>query len=443
MNARTPWGRGPTPAALAAILFLSPLPAQAIPAGFSADVAYHGVFQNANVLGIAASADGSRFFFARGFEIWEQLEGGGIVPLHSFPIGDPPGLLTRPDGADELWFTGFTSREVWRLDLGTGDERMMGRALANTFDLVRAPGGEWLATANPLWPRQGARAGVFLLDLAQEQHREIIVLSGPSGPLAFDAAGNLYYATQSDLFPPPPAATDVVRFPAALVADAIAGRRTLTLADAAVVLRGLASGYDLAFDDRGRLYVSAPFGGVVYRSTPGVTGLEPSPFVDGAGRGATFLAALPAGPGTFDPWQPRGAGALFVTLSDWQASETHVLRIEPARPALASVPASPAPPGRVTITLRGGPASGFALLCVASRQVQEQPVLTLSGVPLWFGLDPLSLWTVPAGLDLAGAADLTFFHAGGLAAEAQLQAVAVSPRLEPASSNPYSLRLLP
>ena len=70
------------------------------------------------------------------------------------------------------------------------------------FDLAVGPGGEVIVSANPLWPAANADTGLWHVG-PHGLPREVLRLSGPSGPVLFDAAGNLLVAELGRVIPPP------------------------------------------------------------------------------------------------------------------------------------------------------------------------------------------------------------------------------------------------
>jgi hypothetical protein len=388
---------------------------------------------------------GDDLYLAALGSIWHVDPQGNRRLLHQLPIGHDVGFVALPEPGTELLYTDFQADTLWELDIATGARRASS-VPRNAFDLARAPGGALLVAANPLWPAPGWRAGIWLVDRAGG-HRELIQLGGPSGPLIFDADGNLLYALQSSVFPTPPGSVSVLRFAAADVQRALAGGPPLQLADATTVINGLDGAFDLARDDRGRLYVSDPQHGDVRRTAPGTFALEPAPFlprpVPPLLRGALQMQFAGGGQATFDGFQPEGE-RLHLQTSDWTfVSQIH--SIGTRRPQSASSPAGTAPPGPITFVTSAAPANAPTALCLSgSRPPVEFPALMLDGTPLWFALDPGGpLVCLPGATAGDGRAAWRVVHPGGIYGPiwAQTLTLAVGPPLLPASAPRLSLVL--
>lgn len=352
-----------------------------------------------------------------------------VTLLQQLPLGHDVGLIAVPDAGDELLLSDFQAALLWRHDLISGAVRAQPLP-HQAFDLARAGDGSLLVSANPRWPAPGAHSGVWLLD-AGGNHREIVQLLGPSGPLVFDARGDLYYGLQSAVYPTPPGSVRVLRFAAADVRRAIAGGAPLQIGDASVALDRLDGAFDLAFDDRGRLYGSDPQRGV-WRTSPDGR-LEASPFVapppPPAQLGALQLQFADRGATTFDAFQP-GVERLYVHASDWRfTSAVHV--VVPQRPALSSSPPDVVPPGPLAVRLDRAPAGALAALFVSAAGASyDRAILELAGTPLWFALDTaLPLVCLPRTADTGGSATWPLLHAGGFGAALHLQAIALAPAL--------------
>ncbi len=372
---------------------------------------------------------------------------GNRTLVHALPPNSSVGFLHITP--TELVFGDFGT-SIWRLDLATGAVQS-GSMPAFTYDVVVTPGGALLASAVP-GLLSGGDAGIWLVDMAGGQHREVVTLSGPSGPITMGPGGELYYATQVWTFPTPAGSVDLLRFDGATLAAAIAGGPPLTSASASVAVRGLDGAFDLARDDRGRIYISDPQHGDVRRTLPGAAGVDPSAFVPRPTGpivpGALHLSYIEAGAATFDPFQPDTGGTLYASFSDF-ASIAEVHQVRTARPGLVSAPSSPAPPGNVQFGLDGLPPLAAVALCFSDRPaVPESPLLVLSGTPVWNGLD----WrtppvVVPLLASSTGLASTVIRNPGGTALTLACQAYALRSVAgsgnEVGSTPVYTLTVLP
>lgn len=417
------------------------LPSLPLAPGFQSQALYHETAGPWVLHGCALDPTGRALFAGRYDELWRIEPNQAPFVVLRLPAGSQFGVVARPPRSFDVLCTDATRHLLYRHD-ALNRRTTAGQVPRHTFDLEVAPSGALLASANPLWPQQGAQAGVWLVDESNGRHREILQLSGPSGPLAFDAAGNLCYATQTYTFPTPPGSVRVLRFAAAAVQGAIRGGPALHESDGTLLLR-LDGAYDLAFDDRDRLHVTDPHNGGIVRTIPGGGALEER--LAGLPNlpqrcGTLALHWQELGAGTFDPFQPEDGGTLLAHATDHGTSSA-VFAIRAARPRLTT-PANPVPPGPVRIDAAGLPAGGPVVLLVSSQPpVAERPVLTLGGVPLWcaLALVPAPV-AIPGTSSPLGAARFDFMHPGGFTVTLRQQAVgAAGSRF--GSTNPLTLDL--
>lgn len=315
----------------------------------------------------------------------------------------------------------------------------------NAFDAALLPSGDLLVSANPNWPAPGSNTGIWLVG-ATLTPRELLPLTGPSGPLVLDPAGDLVIAELGPIVPPPPGAARVLRLPAALLQSAIAGA-TLTTSQATATGTGYGGIYDLAFDDLGQLYGTDPQGGVVRRCATG--SLSPSTVVldVGPGRFVLHLGYAPHPTAPFRGYQPPAhAPALFVSHSDF-AQSYEVARLEPARPRLGVTPTGPLPPGVASLHLTANPPNGLAaVILTLATAAPETVVTTIEGVPLWLGIPSTATFaTVLLPLDANGAAATPLLNPGGHAVAFTVQTIALGAPGTTAvgSSLPLQLQLIP
>jgi hypothetical protein len=421
-----------------------------LPAGYQVDVTYVAASGGFALRGCAAGANGKLWLGEHG-NLVEVDELGFPAVIHAFPAGSGIGLLAHFAGTDDLYFTQEGTTVLWHRSVSSGAE-VAGKVPAFAFDLARAPTGELLVSANPKWPSPSATAGIWGVDFAGGNHREIVMLTGPSGPLAFDSQGNLYYAMQSSIYPTPPGSVSVVRFDRSLVQAVLAGAPPLTLADATSVLSNLDGAYDIAFDDRDRLYVTDPQKGGVVRTEPNAGSLASEPLLQKPQAPdttvTTQLAFADGGTAaTFDPHQPSGGGAMYVQATDWSL-RAEIWRVRPQRPAVISSPTSRASRGPVTFFLSDLPPNGVAWLCGSPLPaVPERALFAWNGTPFWSALDPA---VEPVCMQLAtdgnGRAQVVVQYGGGANGTASFQALGIESFATawPFGTSPvYALTLLP
>lgn len=395
-------------------LLLSAPAAQSPGPGFAAEIAHTETGALANASSFVASRDGSALYFAHQHLLYVADLGGSRRIVAWFNPGEPIGTLSVDPRDDRIWLTNFTTDGLFVFEPRTTSLRAVGSAPRNTFALAVDPAsGTLLASANPLWPAPDAATGIWAVDLVQAQHREIVRCSGPSGPIALGPAGELLYATQATVFPPPPGQTDLLRLSPANLAQVLAGGARLRQSDLQLVTRGLDGAYDLAVDARGHAYVSDVNFGQVRRVSLATGAIDPSPTLRTGTLGTTSLSHVAGvAPRVFAPFQPNDSGALFVTLPDWRAIRTDVIRVRPRRPELHAFPGLPLPRGPARLELSGAvPNAACALFLSVLPPVPEYQALRLDDLPIWATLDPGFPWLVwPASTDAAGGAVFAFRH---------------------------------
>lgn len=260
----------------------------------------------------------------------------------------------------------------------------------------------------------GAGNDLVIVDLNPPSAVFVGHVNGPSGPVAVDAAGNLYYATQSDLFPAPPGSTDVLRWDAAQV---LAGG--LDNSNATVIGAAFDGGASLAIDPvGGELYLAeANFGLNEYRLRRVGAGPTQSPIVVDTIAG--FFGNLEfvdggTSPGSFAAWQPADGVNLKYNVG------TDQVTVEPKRPLLAISGPGTTGVGTVTFTVTGGVPDGI-MLATACPTAFVQGGDSAIQLPTFLWVTPFTLSqtrrasaSTPVFLDANGAGTFQIFNSGGL-----------------------------
>lgn len=295
--------------------------------------------------------------------------------------------------------------------------------IAFNFDCAFAPDGAAFVSAGPSF----VTTQIYRLDPQGGAPDLIADFNGPSGPIAFDAAGNLFYGENAAGFPAPVGTQTIFQFSASQVASAV-GPGSLPRAQATPYAGGQTSPFDLAFDAEGDLFIADTGAGTVIEF-PAAGGLASVVGAEAPFSAVTYLAfrtKTALVPGIFAPFQPETSGALAVLSTDFFSfNDLNVIR--PKRAVLATTPANPIPSGSFTFSLAGGPQSGAALFFVAGAPFAPEFAVYSSGVPFLFGFAPGSLFgTAPAPLDAGGGYSVNVVHPGGLASVV-VQAALVDP----------------
>jgi len=410
-----------------AVLVLSaalapPIPAQVPDPGFSSST-YTLAPGGAFVGGLESLANGDLVVYDGTSVVEIARADGSFVRTIFTPPGAPFGAFLRlaPD-QNRLYFGESSSGNVWELDLAGGNSNIVA-SLGFPYDLAFDPqGNPFVSYATNF----NGGSHVAAIDFTTGIPDDVVDFADPSGPIAFDAAGNLFTATTHvPGWPPPPDAATLWFYDAAEIAGAL-GASVLTEADG-TVLGHLDGASSLVLDEKEDLIVTDPNGGRAVQVTPATGRKETIALADPF----SFLGYVVFAKGTrgaFEPWQPEEAGTLLVTETDFFSFNV-LATIAPRRPPVASTPASPIPVGPFDLDAEGEP-NGFGLLLLAPAGITGSEIELANHAgngPLFFGLDLSSgLLVFPLAFDANGA-----FHASannpGLGGAAVGVQVAVGP----------------
>jgi hypothetical protein len=282
---------------------------------------------------------------------------------------------------------------------GTG--RVQLSAVANNFDACFDASGNLYLSAAPCGFGCGNR--ILRLSPAGGVPDRVASVSGPSGPIAIDANGNLLCAI-----------IDEVTFGADRIlvwtAAQLASGALLGEADATVLATDFPAGafsmavdpvtqraYLSSFDQFLRVEQDAGNSRVVAQSDGFISNLQ---FLSGSGAGS------------FDPYQP-GSGPNLRYLS---GPSLH--RVSPARPSLSVRGPGTSGQGAFTFDVSGAePNAGLTLMFAPSATFNPlEQTYFLPTFILHTGLDLLEVerLSLQVATDAAGAASVTFYNPGGL-----------------------------
>lgn len=147
--------------------------------------------------------------------------------------------------------------------IGPGTESVVGELKLN-YDMKFDPQGRAFVSAAT--PETWQPNRILLLDTESAETDLIATLQGNSGPIAFDAAGNLYYSTSTS-YPPQP--VESVIFFSPDVIDGAIGDGNLTEADSETYASGIFGFSDMAFDGDGDLFGVTSSGAIFELSNEG------------------------------------------------------------------------------------------------------------------------------------------------------------------------------
>lgn len=258
---------------------------------------------------------------------------------------------------------------------------------------------------------------IVRVDLAPPASTVVGHVDGPSGPLAFKANGDLYYATQVDTFPPPLGATDVIFWTAAQVANAT----PLDNANATLFGTGFDGGASLDFDPAtGKLFMAETNFSIALNRIVQVKSTQAlSPALVVAAHTINSLEVINTGGGSAscDPYQPSdGSNVRYNTTDFATVSDLGLLR--PLRPTLTASGPGTTGVGAVTFTLTDGVPDGtmFLFFCDQSAYSPVESTFNFPGFLFHTGLAISQTRRVPFYIptDAEGTGTVTFWNAGDL-----------------------------
>ncbi len=362
-----------------------------LPLGFEAELLFEERQNPYAFHGYALGLEAGEIFIALGRQVLRLREDSETELVHEFQAGGGAGLLMRPRGRKEIYFSDFKTDDLHRIDLRSGRRSKL-HLPAFTFDIAVSQQGDVFASAFPYFLRSFGRAGIYRVRGEGSEPELFFEVDGPSGPITFDGHGALYYAEQSDIFPSPPGSIRLLRFPQFARPNFGIGkpnndlRGVLPKFSGSEALRDLDGAYDIAFDDRGRLYITDPFDGGIKRSLPGSMVFDPIPLLPSRAESSLQMQFIAGEQGDFAAYQPAFGSQLL--LSTTGNATTRVWSIRPARPRLELIKQPASGPGNICIEISGLPHSQMALLWASAAPTKpERALFELEGLPFWFGLD--------------------------------------------------------
>ncbi|MFG0318205.1 MAG: hypothetical protein ACF8XB_13100 [Planctomycetota bacterium JB042] len=341
----------------------------------------------------------------------DPLTGSKVLTLHTPPSAVYASFVrTDPTGTYAL-FGETSNHEIWRVPLAGGPATLVATLPYSYACWFRAPGRAVIAHGDASF--QSTR--IVELDVDTGATDVLADVPGPSGPVAFDDEGNLYYGTNDPSFPAPPHQQTVLRFSADAVLSAL-GPTHLTDTQATVFAAGFTAISSFAFDGEGDLLVGDSIDGVVTEIGPNGTSkgalaveshgsfpsVGPLAFVPGTAPGAQFA-----------PYQPEEAGTLYALSTDF-LTFNDLNRITPRRAVASASPPGPIAAGPFSFGIDHGPDGGFGLLFVALSPLPAELPVPHAGTTFAIGFDPATLLgSAPILLDTGGALSIAANHPGG------------------------------
>lgn len=227
--------------ALSAFLFLAPCA--------SAQTVIRPGYQVADAapvaLGAAVSSlhDGSYVTFdGATVDLW-NADGTHQLLLETLPAAVFASFIAVHPDQTRAIFGESSNGEIFSVDLNGAGTTLLAQAAYN-YSFCFDPDGVhgWVSAALGGW---GAGNDLLRLNLTTGLWTTKAHVGGPSGPVATDNQGNLYYGTQFDGWPVPPDTQNLIRFDQTL----LAGTTLLTELDATVLISQLNGTSGIAIDD--------------------------------------------------------------------------------------------------------------------------------------------------------------------------------------------------
>ncbi len=349
-------------------------------------------------------ANGNRVVYD-GSIVWlEQDDGTVLATLGSTLPSFPSFVEADPTGSFAL-FGESSNGVIFRVPIAGGGVVPLA-TLPFNYSLVYEAGN---ATALISAATCGFGCGneIYRLDITTGATSLVANVTGPSGPLALAANGDLHYAVQVDTFPTPPGSIDIVRWTATQVAN---GPFPLTLAQSSLFTAGLDGAAYMAFDSTfGHLFVTQS----VYLATSSVTEIDRFGAVVGpAASSIDFLGKVELfdapGEGAMAAWQPSGARLQYRT-TDFNQGTSLIVRVSPRRPVLV---AQQNGDGTMTCTVAGAQPNSSCFV-ISSRLATWNPnesAHDLMSYLFWTGMPLANIRRagIQFATDVTGSGSFTF-----------------------------------
>jgi hypothetical protein len=218
---------------LASLLVLaSPLAAayQELPSpGFQADA---GINNPAPWSTFATMADGSRVHFDGATVTHHGADGTFLATLHAFSTFSFYGAIAADPSGDSLVVGESTNGDIFRVEMDGSGATYLANLPYNFDAAYDAPGSVVISAATC-----GFSCGndIIRIDTLTGLTELVAQVSGPSGPVALSATGDLYYGPSLDAFPAPAGSGELWLF----AASSLSGSGVLSDSDATVITTGL------------------------------------------------------------------------------------------------------------------------------------------------------------------------------------------------------------
>jgi hypothetical protein len=357
----------------------------------------------------ATLPDGDRVVFD-GLEVSLVHDDGTLVSVlgTASRFGYPAFVV--PDPAHGYAIVAESSAgKIRRVDLGGAGMSFLAE-LDFAYDAVLEDGPSALVSAAPCGYNCGSE--IYRLDLLSGALSLVASVSGPSGPLARDADGNLYYGLQNSASPPQP--VPILRWTKAQVE----GGTLLHETDATTFAAGLDAPSSMKFDPVSRhlIVADSPFVGTCRIREFTAAGQVLGSLVESAVYLGNVEPAVTSGPGSCQAFQPEGV-ALRFRRTNFLRGTSEIRTLDAVRPQATMSGPGLSGPGPVTFQVTGAFPNASLIVVVGLKSTYDpsEPTYDLGTFLLHTGIDlahARRLTTIPT--DGLGAATFTFQNPGGL-----------------------------
>lgn len=344
-----------------------------------------------------------------GVSVRREAEDGTFLQLLGTVSSPVYASFVRVDPTSTFALVGESSRgKIYRVDLGGAGFHVL-TDLDYNFDARFEDAGHALVSAAPCGFSCGNE--IYRVDLATGTASLLASVSGPSGPIALAANGDLYYGVNPDF---PVVTGSIVRWSAAQVSSGA----LLTEGSATVLASGIDPASAMEIEPVfGHLFVTQS----VWSGTSHVVEYGPSGHVFGSVAASTeFLSGVEfvrtQGPGSFQAFQPAGVQLLY-RATDYTANTSSIRSVRTRRPRAYTSGPGLTGPGMVDFTVTGAQpnASFLVMMGVAANYAPNETAydfgtfLFHTGMPL-AGIRRLG----SVATDGNGDGTYQFFNPGGL-----------------------------
>jgi hypothetical protein len=329
------------------------------------------------------------------------------------------GSFTIRIAPDTLLFGESSDGSIWRVPLSANSlPKQLGSIALNysavlyskRWAIISAKTGGFSATTNDL-------IAINLMTGAQDP---IAAVPGASGPIAVDGKQDLYYATASLSYPPPPGFSDVVKFSAAKIQSAF-GSTQLAISDASVLVSGIDAAGSLALDNDDDLFLTDWVNSNIVEISD-VNGTSPRRSTLGSYASASVTPGglqFVAGNNStskhqFEPFQTLGAGRLIVHESSF-GTISRLRNLIPMRATTeSSVGNKVSKATAFDLVVKNGMTAGTGFLILGlGRHTRESDLAQPFEAPIFWSstlLQPILI--TPINFDSHGEAKLSLYNPG-------------------------------